>query len=68
MLDGLFQPIHLLLLTFIAVFVIVVPYWKIFKKAGFNPLLSTLMLIPLLNIVLSYYLAFARWPNVPDSK
>jgi hypothetical protein len=43
--------------------VLVVPFWQIFKKAGFSPWLSILMAIPLLNAVVLYFLAFARWPN-----
>jgi hypothetical protein len=43
--------------------VLVVPFWQIFKKAGFSPWLSILMAIPLLNTAVLYFLAFARWPN-----
>jgi hypothetical protein len=42
-----------------------IPYWVIFKKAGFSPFLSLLMFIPLINIVVLYFLAFARWNVVP---
>jgi hypothetical protein len=41
----------------------VVPFWQIFKKAGFSRWLSILMAIPLLNAAVLYFLAFARWPN-----
>jgi hypothetical protein len=41
---------------------IVLPYWKIFSKAGFPGALSLLMLIPLVNLVAMFYLAFAEWP------
>jgi len=60
MFEGLFQPIHLLLIAFLA-FVIFLPYWQIFKKAGFSPWLSLLMMIPLVNLCALYYLAFAEW-------
>ena len=43
--------------------VIVIPFWQIFKKAGFSPWLSVLMAVPVLNAVMLYFLAFARWPN-----
>jgi len=49
-------------------FVLVVPFWQIFKKAGFSPWLSILMAIPLLNAVVLYFLAFARWPNAGTPK
>ncbi len=42
---------------------IVVPFWFIFGKAGFSKWLSLLMLIPVLNLVALYYLAFADWPS-----
>jgi hypothetical protein len=31
--------------------VTVAPYWVIFRKAGFSPWLSLLILIPLVNLV-----------------
>ncbi len=40
----------------------VIPFWFVFKKAGFVPPLSLLMLFPLINIVMLFYLAFAEWP------
>jgi hypothetical protein len=67
-----FGPAHsLLYLMFFGVFgalisiVVLIPYWFIFKKAGFSPLLSLLMFLPLINIVLLYVLAFSRWNVVP---
>jgi hypothetical protein len=36
MFEGLFQPVHLLVILAICA-VVFVPYWKIFKKAGFCP-------------------------------
>ena len=48
--------------------VIVIPFWQIFKKAGFSPWLSVLMAFPLLNAVVLYFLAFARWPNAGPPK
>jgi hypothetical protein len=59
MFEGLFQPIHLLLIVVIPL-VVVTPFWRIFKKAGFNPWLSILMLIPLVNFATLWYVAFAR--------
>ena len=40
----------------------VVPFWKICAKAGFQGALSLLMLVPIANIILPFYLAFAEWP------
>jgi hypothetical protein len=45
------------------IFVVLYPLWKIFPKAGFSPLFSILMFIPIVNLAILYYLAFAKWPN-----
>ena len=38
------------------------PFWTIFTKAGFSPWLALLMLVPLVNLVVLYMVAFSRWP------
>ena len=35
---------------------------KIFSKAGYSWALGLLMLIPLINIIMAFFLAFADWP------
>lgn len=45
--------------------ILIVPFWQIFKKAGFSPALSLLMILPLVNLVMLYVLAFSRWRVVP---
>jgi hypothetical protein len=45
-----------------SVLLTVLPFWKICSKAGFPGALSLLMLIPIGNIILLFYLAFAEWP------
>ena len=47
--------------------VLVVPFWKICKKAGFPGALSLLVLIPLVNLAFFYFLAFSTWPGPKDS-
>jgi hypothetical protein len=46
----------------------VIPYWFIFRKAGFAPTLSLLMWIPLVNVVMVFYLAFSEWPILKQQK
>ena len=41
--------------------IVIIPYWQIFKKAGFAPALSILILIPLVNLIVLYYVAFSEW-------
>ena len=45
--------------------IVMVPFWFILKKAGFSPWLSLLYLVPLGNLFLYYFLAFAEWKVVP---
>ena len=65
----LFQPMHLLIILTLLFFtgpIVVIPYWQIFKKAGFSPVLSILVLFPLVNLVVLYYVAFSDWKRVAD--
>jgi len=67
----LLQPWHLLVLSvfFLPVTLIVLPpFWVIFKKAGFEPILSILMLVPLVNIVILYVVAFSQWKAAPTHR
>lgn len=45
---------------------IVIPFWRICKKAGYPGFLSLLVLIPLVNLAFFYFLAFANWPGPKD--
>lgn len=42
--------------------VVILPFWFIFTKAGFSGWLSLTQIIPIVNIVALFYLAFAEWP------
>lgn len=60
------QPWHLIVLvSLFAPFtaVIVPPFWMIFKKAGFQPILSLLMLVPIVNLAMLYVVAFSKWQS-----
>ncbi|MFU8817286.1 MAG: hypothetical protein ACNA7W_18205 [Pseudomonadales bacterium] len=43
--------------------VVVVPFWRICGKAGYSGWLSLLILIPIANLALLYFLAFSSWPG-----
>jgi len=58
----------LLLVVPIVLLVAILPYWKIFKKAGFHPALSLAMLVPIVNIIVLYVVAFSDWKVVPISE
>jgi hypothetical protein len=61
-------PIEILVILCVAAVVIVLPYWKIFTKAGFPGPLALLMLIPLANIIMPFVLAFSDWPALKGSR
>lgn len=42
---------------------LVVPFWKIFPRAGWPAPLALLMLIFPANVILLWWLAFKRWPG-----
>lgn len=61
----LLQPWHLIVLfvVFLPITLIaVVPFWQIFKKAGFPAPLSLLMLVPPAGLVILFIVAFSDWP------
>jgi hypothetical protein len=43
--------------------VLVVPFWRLCQRVGHSPWLSLLMLLPIANVILLYYIAFAEWPS-----
>lgn len=55
---GAYGPVMMLVMAA----VIIVPFWFIFSKAGHPKWLSLLMVVPLVNVLLVYFLAFSRWP------
>jgi hypothetical protein len=47
---------------FFGAIVVILPFWFIFSKAGFSGWMSLTQLIPIVNVVALFYLAFAEWP------
>lgn len=45
---------------------VMVPIWRIVKRAGFNPWWSLLSLVPLVNIIALWRFAAIRWPAQSD--
>jgi len=52
----------------LGVLLAVIPWWKICTKAGFPGALALLMLVPLANIILPFYIAFAAWPALRQTR
>jgi hypothetical protein len=40
-----------------------VAFWKIFKRMGFPPWLSIMASVPLVNLIVLYYVALTPWPR-----
>lgn len=65
MMPGIFEIIVILMIVMGALLgglLTVIPFWKICAKAGFPGPLALLMLVPIANFVLPFYIAFADWP------
>ena len=60
-------PFELLVLVALP-FLVVLPVWRICSKAGFPGALSLLALIPIANLFLLFFLAFADWPALRHQK
>lgn len=56
---------HWLWMLLIAI-VVVTPVWRICQRAGYSGWLGLLILLPVLNLLLLYFLAFAEWPVEKD--
>ena len=46
----------------IVALILIIPYWKIFQKAGFSKWLALLMIVPFVNLITLYCVAFIKWP------
>jgi hypothetical protein len=47
----------------IVVVISIIPFWKICERVGHSPWLSLLLLVPLVNLIFIYYIAFGEWPS-----
>ena len=62
---GLFI-MFIIFVAFIATIIKILIICKIFSKAGYCWALGLLMLVPIANIVMAFYLAFADWPILKE--
>jgi hypothetical protein len=47
---------------------IVVPFWRLYKRTGFKPAFSLIALVPGGILVLLWVVAFAKWPAFAEVK
>ena len=66
---GLGVPELFIILFFLVLIPLAVmwPAARICQKAGFSPWLGVLIVIPLANIFLLWFVAFSPWPALPES-
>jgi hypothetical protein len=43
------------------------PASRICKRAGFSPWLGVLIIVPLANVFLLWFVAFTPWPAMPET-
>ena len=48
--------------VFVALVIVMWPAGRICRRIGFSPLLGVLAVIPLVNLVLLWFVALAEWP------
>lgn len=59
----MFLPPPVMALLVVATFVLfAVGFWMIFRKAGYPGALGLLMALPIVNVVMLFYLALSEWP------
>jgi hypothetical protein len=56
------------LMMLVCAALIIVPFWFIFRKAGYSQWLGLLMVVPIVNLVMLYFLAFSDWPRLRERK
>ena len=59
---GIYELIVISAILPVVFLLTVIPFWKICTKAGFPGPLSLLMIVPVANAILPFYIAFADWP------
>jgi len=46
--------------------IVVVPFYQIWKRTGHNGWIALTMVVPIVNVVMLYVLAFKEWPALGD--
>lgn len=46
----------------------VIPYWKIWSRTGHSGAWALLILVPIVNVISLWVLAFKKWPALGERK
>jgi glucan phosphoethanolaminetransferase (alkaline phosphatase superfamily) len=60
-------PIELAIILLVGILP-AIAFWKIFAKAGYPGALGLLALLPLVNLIMFFFLAFSDWPVLKELK
>lgn len=63
---GPFASIFLVALFAVTLIVLAIAFYRLYQKAGFSGAIGLLMLVPVVNLGVALYLAFAEWPVLTD--
>ncbi len=55
-------PLAIIMIGGALALLLMIPWFFIYKKAGFHPAMGCLMFIPIVNLVMMFILAFTEWP------
>ena len=59
---GPYGSVVMIALLVITYAVLAISFWQMFKKLGLTPTIALLMLVPVVNIGVAIWAAFAEWP------
>ena len=63
---GPFASIFLIALFTVTLIVLAIAFYRLYQKAGFSGAIGLLMLVPVVNLAVALYLAFAEWPVLAE--
>jgi ABC-type spermidine/putrescine transport system permease subunit II len=63
---GPFASIFLVALFAVTLIVLAIAFYRLYQKAGFSGAIGLLMLVPVVNLGVALYLAFAEWPVMAE--
>ncbi|SEQ39699.1 hypothetical protein [Thalassovita taeanensis] len=57
-----------LLVMVLGAVVLLLPFYKLWQRTGHSGWIALLMVIPVVNLILLYVLAFKDWPALDDER